>query len=245
MIQKTEVIVLRRMDFRETSVIFTLFSRDFGKIKGLAKGVRIPNSRWLSPATLFSQNAIVFYEKKGLHLITEAELLDSFSNRWASLKKYSAAMYFMELLDLIMPLEDKNEEIYDMALDTLRLLEKESDIQRLVHIFEIKLLSLSGFTPRIDSCVCCKGEILRLAHFSNRWGGLLCEECFNYDKKSLHINHGTVSTLNHILKSDNDRVSRLKMTKPIKSNLGFVLRGFLAYHLDRFPQAYAFMQKSL
>lgn len=245
MIRKAEAIVLKRMDFRETSVIFTLFSREFGKIKGLAKGIRLPDSRWASPLTLSSQNAIVFYERRGLHLITEAELINSLGDNSVSLKESSTAIYLMELLDLIMPLEDKNEEIYDMTRETLHLLREETDIERLVHIFEIKLLSLSGFTPKIDSCVRCKKEILRLAHFSNRWGGLLCEDCFNFDKKSLHINHGTVSTLNHILKSDKNRISRLKMTKPIKNNLGFVLRGFLTYHLDRFPRAYAFMQKTL
>lgn len=245
MIQKTEAIVLKRQEFRETSLILTLFTKDFGKIKGLAKGVRVPYPKWGTNFGLFSHNAIVFYEKKGLYLITEAELINSFREMLA-LNKNIVTSYLIELIDLIMPLEDKNERIFDLTLKTLHLLGKEKDLERIIYIFELKLLQLSGFTPRIDACVRCKKSIVRLAHFSNKWGGLLCQDCLNYDKKSLFINYGTISTLNHILHtSEQDLVSRLKMGRSIKDNLDLILKGFLAYHLERFPRSYAFLQKSL
>lgn len=246
MIQKTEAIVLRCREFRETSLILTLFTKDFGKIQGLAKGIRVAQPKWGANFSLFSYNAIVFYEKKNLHLITEAELLNSFADNFSTLEENLVANYLTELIDLITPLEDKNSEILQLILNTLSLLREESDLERLVHIFEIKLLKISGFMPRIESCLSCKKNIIKLAYFSHRLGGLLCRECLSHDKRALFINHGTILTLTHILNvSDESMLSRLKMSTPIKNNLGFILREFLAYHLDAFPRSYAFMQKAL
>jgi len=246
MIQKTEAVVLRHRDFRETSIILTLFTRDFGKINGLAKGIRVPQPDWGTRFSLFSHNAIVFYEKKGLHLITEGELLSPFSGNSCRLETNAVANYLIELTDLITPLEDKNAAIFEMLLYTLSLLARETDLERIVHIFEIKLLRLSGFTPRIDACLYCKKNVANFAYFSNLLGGLLCPDCLTHDKKATLINRGTVSTLKHILEvRDEHLLRRLKMSVITKNNLGFILRRFLAYHLDKFPRSYAFMQRNL
>lgn len=246
MIQKTEAVVLKRRDFRETSLILTLFTKEFGKINALAKGVRVSCSRWGTAFPLFSHNFIVFYEKRGLHLITEGELLDSFRDSLLAADRNAVANYFIELTDLITSAEDKNSELFEMLLSAFHLLAREKDLARLVHIFEIRLLKLSGFMPRIDACVYCKKRVLNFARFSNHLGGLLCRDCLTHDRKASFVNHGTVSTLNHIVSSPDERLlSRLKMTLPIKNNLGAILKGFLAYHLDRFPRSYGFMHKAL
>ena len=41
-LEKTDAIVIRLVDFSETSCVVTLFSRDYGKIAALAKGARRP-----------------------------------------------------------------------------------------------------------------------------------------------------------------------------------------------------------
>jgi DNA repair protein RecO (recombination protein O) len=246
MIQKTEAIVLRRREFRETSLILTLYTKDFGKIAGLAKGVRIARTRWSSSFPLLSHNTIVFYEKKGLHLITEADLLNSFKDNYADLYRNAVANYLIELTDLVTPWEEKNTELFEMILQALALLNQEKDIKRLEHIFELRLLRLSGFMPHIDGCVSCQKKIEKLARFSHRMGGLLCPDCFGQDKAARAINHGTISTLSHILGTDDEcRLARLKMSSLIREHLGFILREFLSYHLERLPRSYVSIEKAV
>ncbi|MGE4357201.1 MAG: DNA repair protein RecO [Candidatus Omnitrophota bacterium] len=244
MIHKTEVFVLKRSEFRETSLILTLFTKEFGKINGLAKGVRVSPSRWRTSFPLFSYNTIVFYPRRGLNLITEGELLDDFGKDFSPFNKHIFASYLVELVDLFMPLEEKNERIFELLLKFFLLMRNEKDLERMVRIFEIKLIQLTGFSPRIDRCIRCKRNIMNSAYFSHRDGGLLCKNCASQDKNSSLIQPGTISTLKHILKVPEDiLLSRFKMNRLICEELGVILKKFLAYHLDKVPRVYEFMHR--
>lgn len=233
MIQKTEALVLKRKEFRETSLILTLFTKDFGKINSLVKGIRAIHSKWGSNFSLFSHNIIVFYPRRGLSLITEVELIKDFGQDFCQLDKNFSANYLVELVDLLLPLEDKNDAVFDLLLKIFSLLGKERDTERLVHIFELKLLQIIGFSPSIDSCVKCKRNIIHSAYFSHKWGGLLCSRCSSSDNFASSILPGTIYTLRHILRIPIETLlSRLKMDNLIKGELRFILTKFLQYHLE-------------
>ncbi|MCM8779177.1 MAG: DNA repair protein RecO [Candidatus Omnitrophica bacterium] len=244
MIEKAEAIVLKRKEFRETSLILTLFTREWGKINALAKGVRIPTSRWGSNFSLFSHNLIVFYPRKGLSLVTEAELLEDFSEKLAFFSRHLFANYLTQLVDLIMPLEDKNESIFQLLLKTLFLLEKGKEPERLMRIFEIKLLQLSGFSPRIDTCLQCQQKISRFAYFSHTQGGLLCKLCLPSPEYASPLQPGTVSTLRYIINSSGEEIfSRLRMNRVVKDELRCLLAKFLSYHLETLPGSFRLIAK--
>ena len=81
-LQKTQGVVLKREDIRETSVILTLYTRDFGKLNFISKGVRKPEEKFISAYELFALDNIVFYErkKKDLFLLSQCELINFFPN---------------------------------------------------------------------------------------------------------------------------------------------------------------------
>ncbi|MCM8765298.1 MAG: DNA repair protein RecO [Candidatus Omnitrophica bacterium] len=238
MIEKAEALVLRRKEFRETSLLLTLFTREHGKINGLAKGVRLPLTRWGSNFPLFSHNLILFYPRRGISLVTEAELLDDFSERFAPFSRHLFASYLAELVDLILPLEDKNEPLFNLFLKVFFLLGEGKEPEQLVRIFEIKLLQLSGFSPRIDTCLRCQKEITRSAYFSHRRGGLLCLHCGSSDKYTSDLQPGTISTLRYILHAPGEEIfRRLRMGGVIKKELRTILSKFLSYHLETLPRS--------
>ena len=79
-IHKTEAIVLRRMDFRETSLIVDFYTRDFGKLSGILKGIRLEPDKFASTVEISSYNDIIFYKKINttLHLVSACDLKDKF-----------------------------------------------------------------------------------------------------------------------------------------------------------------------
>ena len=80
MIVKTEGIVLKTFDFRETSRIATFFTRDFGKVKGVLKGIRKDPKKFGSSIEKFSVNDIVYYQYRNndIHLVSHCDMKDIF-----------------------------------------------------------------------------------------------------------------------------------------------------------------------
>lgn len=235
MILKTEAIVLKSIDFRETSKIVIFFTRDYGKVTGVLKGIRKDHRKFGSNVDRFSVNDIVYYSSRSsdIHLVSQCDLKNYFFPIRRDLKKSLAASYILELVSLIMPAEDRNQKVYALMLDFLNTLEKEADTNRLVHMFQIKILSLSGFRPHLDSCVKCKKVIAARAKFSLKDGGLICAACPSTDEDVHMITPGTVATILHVERSAWPHCLRLKFPEAVRRELKYILNNFLVYHLGR------------
>ena len=233
-IEKAQALVLRKRDFRETSLIVDFYSLEFGKLSGLLKGIRTEPSKFASNLELFSINEIVFYRKNSsLHLVSQADKWQNFTQIRQSIEKTVLASFMMELVATVMQAEDKNEEVYLLALNCLKELETNYNPSKIATIFKIKMLALSGFKPHFDSCICCSSKIMAQSKFSMSHGGLLCANCCHKDLSSRSIFRGTIATILHIEKNDFRSGLNLGMNPEIKKELDVILNSFLNFHLGK------------
>jgi len=235
-VHKTQGFVLKKEDVRETSVFLTLYTRDFGKIRLTSKGVRSPEQKFLSAYELFALDEIVFYERKrkGFFLLSQCELVDYFSAIRESLERISYAAYFVELVDCVtVPLE-KNVRLYELLLKSLEFLSGRASPKRVARIFEIKLLSFLGLMPRLASCAGCDRALGKEApaRFSFSSGGVLCESCFDKDKRARSVLPGTVNFISRIENLPFDKVGQIKVSQKVGSEVERLLKDFINYHLD-------------
>lgn len=235
MIVQTQGIVLKRFDFRETSQIATFFTRDHGKVTGVLKGIRKDHKKFGSTIDKFSVNDIVYYAHRDsdIHLVGQCDLKVFFFKIRQDMKRTMAASYMIELVDAIMPVEEKNTDIYHLMTEYLNLLEDVDDVNKLVHAFQIKILLLSGFRPFLDSCVICQKKITPKMQFSMKLGGLLCEDCRANDNTATPLSRGAVASLLHIERYALKDVVRLKLTALTRKELKYILNNFLVYHIER------------
>jgi DNA repair protein RecO (recombination protein O) len=233
-IQKTQGFILNREDIRETSLVVTIFTRDFGKLKFISKGVRTAEQRFISAYELFALDDIVFYErrKKGLFLLSQCELVDYFPVIRNSLERMSYAAYFAQFTDAVTPAGEKNEKIYWLLEKSLRLLSGEASPKRVARIFEIKLLSLLGLMPKLRSCAGCDTKVTRIDRFSVSMGGVLCDACRLKDKGAKSVLPGTANFISHIEQSPFEKIGQVKVAKAVGSEVEGLLRTFIDYHLD-------------
>lgn len=234
-IQRTEAIVLNKRDFRETSIIANFYTRDFGKISGILKGIKEEPAKFASTLEPFSYNEIIFYKKRNsnLHLVSQCDLRDNFNLIRENILKISAASLIMELINVIMPQEDKNEDVFNLASAILKELEINNNPNKITTIFKIKILALSGFKPHFDSCVSCGAKIMGQSKFSLSLGGLLCSRCYNKDPKARSIFRGTVATILYIENNDFKNNINLGINPQIKRELDLILSSFLNFHLEK------------
>jgi DNA repair protein RecO (recombination protein O) len=246
-IQKSEAIVLKTYDFRETSLIASFFTKDFGKVSGLIKGIRKEPHRYGGLPLVFSRHIVVFYggPKRDLSLVIQCDAEEEFLSIRQDLKKSNYANYFIELLDSVTQAYDKNAELFELLVNALGALCQNFESWRIARIFEIRLLKLSGFKPRLDACVNCQGEIAGQsalseesclavqAKFGPTLGGMLCQRCFSLDRSAKRVLKGTLASIDYIEKSSWQKALHLKMNRNIAAELADILKIFLSIHLDK------------
>ena len=232
---KTEAIVLKKQEFRETSLIVQFYTRDHGKISGILKGIRKDPRKFASTLEPFSHNEIVFYQKNHstLHLVSQCDVRANFSNIRQNILKTAIAGLMMELVNSVMPVEDKNLEVFELAIASLKDLETTFNPEIVMMIFKFKILTISGFKPHFDSCVSCGQKISGESKFSLNKGGLLCLKCFAKDYKARAILKGTVASMLHIQRNHFLNNLSLGMHPEIKKELELVLNSFLSFHLEK------------
>jgi len=180
--EKALALVVRGTDWSETSRIVTLFTREFGKVRALAKGGRRLKSNFDVAFDLLNVCRVVFLRKAhgGLDLLTEARAEERFPILRNDLLSLYAGYYVAELLADGTQDYDPHPDLFDAAIHTLRGLEKGS-VHESVFAFELVWLRELGYSPRLDACSACGADVnppgAGRVIFSPQAGGVLCPRC--------------------------------------------------------------------
>lgn len=147
---KTEGVILKRTNFGEADKILTIYTRHFGKIKVLAKGVRKTTSRKGGHLELFNWTQLCLTKGRNLDLVTEAETVKSFQAWRKNLRKVALAYYFCELVERLTAENVKNQEIFNLLCGSLLGLGRArlDDLEKASQNFAQSLLEETGFWPR-------------------------------------------------------------------------------------------------
>ena len=179
--EKALALVVRGTDWSETSRITTLFTREFGKVRGLAKGGRRLKGSFEIAFDLLTVCRVVFLRKAsgGLDLLTEAQLAEQFPALRHDLPALYAGYYVAELLADGTQDYDPHPDLFDAALATLRGLgEPGGRVRRAVSLFELVWLKALGYSPRLDECTGCGAAPPGGRVFvSPAAGGVVCGDC--------------------------------------------------------------------
>jgi len=155
---KTEGIILKRTNYGEADRILTIFTKHYGKIRVMAKGVRKLSSRKAGSLELFNQSLLFLVKGKNMDLITEAEVVNLFKNWRKDLNKVALAYYFCELVDKLTPDNQPHPLVFELLRQSFlkrgflpaspaRFAARRAGgpASRLVREFEEKLLNELGF----------------------------------------------------------------------------------------------------
>jgi DNA repair protein RecO (recombination protein O) len=178
--EKALAVVLRATDFSETSRIVTLWTREFGKVRALAKGGRRPRSPFESGLDLLGVCSICFLRKSsgGLDLLTEAQVVRRFPRLRADLSALYAAYYIAELLADWSGDYDPHPVLFDEALETLQALgAPDCPTGPRLARFEFVLLRELGYAPTLTGCAACAAALDPAEAFSPAAGGVVCPAC--------------------------------------------------------------------
>jgi DNA repair protein RecO (recombination protein O) len=235
--EKARALVLRTTDWSETSRIATLWTREFGKVRVLAKGGRRLKSAFENALDLLTLCDIVLLRKSSgsLDLLTEAQVLRRFPRLRTDLSALYAAYYVAELLADWMEDYDPHPRVFDEAVDTLAVL-GEPDVAagpRLAR-FELVLLRELGYGPAVEACAACGTSVdgTGLA-FSAAAGGVVCPRCQGHQRDRRPLSPACWEALRE-LRDPGDAWRRLDAV--VRSELRQLLGHYVTYLMGRKPR---------
>jgi DNA repair protein RecO (recombination protein O) len=149
--QVSETFVLRTYPFREADLIVSFFTRDQGKLRGVARRARRPKSAFGSGLERLSQvrMAYVLRENAELANLTSCELIDSQFGLQADYTCSLALDFFTEVTDQLMPPHEPNEKYFRLLKATLEFLRSGGSVWSAVDYFTVWSVRLAGVLPEL------------------------------------------------------------------------------------------------
>lgn len=232
-IQKTNAIVLKTLPFRSSSLIVTFFTETFGKVKGIAKGVRQEREIRGTAYDLFTNVEIIYYEKtrSELHLISDCVMTEAYPSLRTTLESITFASYFCDLVDQLTEVHDPNSTIYEL-LNFCFIYLSSIPASRLSRLFEIKFLSEIGWLPHLESCLGCGKRELESGCFSARQGALYCVNCARSIQDARPISREPLHIMRYYATHDLPDSIKLPMSKQTEKDLEELMDRFLTDRLS-------------
>jgi DNA repair protein RecO (recombination protein O) len=233
--EKAIGLVVRTHDWSETSRICTIYTREFGKVRALAKGGRRLKSSFEVGLDLLSVCSIVLLRKSsgGLDLLTEARVEERFAGLRTNLAALYAGYYIAELLGDGTQDYDPHPMLFEHSLETLRQLAAGGNVLPLVSAYEWTWLSELGVKPVVDQCVGCLQTLATgLLAYSPMAGGVLCATCASGQRDRRSLSRTALACLQEIAVGELPAV-----THEVRQLLGYTV----ACVLGRRPKVLSFL----
>jgi len=195
---KDYAICIRHQDYSESSQIVTLFGRQSGKIRALAKGSRRPRSKFEGGIDLLTAGEVLFStgrSESSLATLTEFHLQESWAGLRGKLVALHCGQFMGDLMSQFTEDYDPHEDLFDIFVKALGDLQKGGQPVMILAVFELALLREVGMQPIWDRCCSCRGGLgeQQRMYFSSTSGGMLCRDCEGAIAEKRYVRPGVVS----------------------------------------------------
>ncbi len=234
-ILKTDAVVLKGWKMGETSKILSLYTRDFGKVKVVAKGGRNPKSPFRGCLEPLTAIRIIYYDKRtrDLQLLSRADLIDSHSRIIGNMERTTLGLAAAELVDRAVTGEESLPSVYNLLISTLCGLNEQQDfLEAILWYFESHFIYLMGYQPKWDHCLDCNQSLGKAGgFFQPESGGLLCGPCGS-QKRGLVVGGETLEILFWLQRCRLEEVVQLKPSPSQKSEIRKMFDLYFKAHID-------------
>ncbi len=237
---KTEAVVLSKINYRDSSIIASLYSKDSGKMSVIIKGGRSPKSKIGMMVDPLNHLEIVFYKKESrdVQLLSGAEIISHFHHLKEDLERLKYSYAVIELVKKISPENEPNVKVFKGIVRILSLFDSSNERPEILFgRFFLFFIEEVGYQLQLFKCsVCGKDDLRNKILGYNYDRGLLCEDCRSENINNYEINSELFDYL-YCLKTNKSILSVNDYT--IKNAINF-FETYLKFHISDFKGIQSF-----
>lgn len=230
---RTEAVVLRSLEYGETSQIVTLLTREKGKLTVMAKGARRPNSPYGASLQPMAYTQVVFYYKptRSMQMLSESALMEPMPTIRRSLHKITIGLRIVELVRALLEDEDPQPSVFDLTQHTLHQLDAAD--QRAGNVwpyFQLRLATQLGFAPAVQREV--------VAQIDDDDGGVdLASGAVRASSDTAtaayrRASRAALRAFAIFARADLDTVMRMQLTPPLRREVERLVDAYMRYQFE-------------
>jgi DNA repair protein RecO (recombination protein O) len=243
---RAEAVVLRHANWGEADRILTLYTREQGKLRAIAKGARKIRSRKAGHLEPFTHITLQLARSRDIPIVTQVETIDPYLPVREDLTRTGYAAYVLELLDrFTYEQEEGNLPLFRLLTDTLARICSTADVWVVVRHYEMRLLDHLGYRPQLFECANCRNPIQPVdQYFSPAAGGVICPSCGNGLPGLWPISVEVLKYLRHFQRSSYHEVARIRVAALLQKEIETIMQNYFTYLLERSLNTPSFIKKN-
>ena len=205
----------------------------FGKISCLAKGARRTKSLLLAGTQFLCFGDYMLYKGGEVYRMNSCETIELFYNLRIDFDKLKYAALITKIINDVTTENQNTYKMLRLYLNTLYTIsEREKNLDQVLAIFELRLISLLGFKPVIDECTSCR-EKENLNHFSIADNGFKCDICSKQDTSAIKIMDVTRDAIKYTILSPQEKLFSFTIPEESIRELTIISKLYMNQKLEK------------
>lgn len=236
---KTQAVVVGRRALGESDRLVEFYTRDFGKLRGVARGARRPRSRFGSALEPFTLGELVFFDTGRSELVSvdHFDILQPFVGVREHLERLGRGAWAVECVVRLSADRDPHQALFRLLVRALRALEASPRPAWVSICFAMRAVDLLGHRPRIDRCASCgRPSPFPQGALDVTVGGLVCGRC-GPGADAIPLSTAAVGTLKRFRELRWEEALRLPLAPALAAEVSGVIEGVIARLAGQVPRS--------
>jgi len=236
--------VLREVALGEADRLIEILTAQKGLVTALARGSRRVKSPLLAATQMFALSDFTLFNYKGRTTIDAAELVEPFLRLREDLDRLVCAAHLAEVFHDLVRDDLSDDRMYVLWAYSCHAILSQPDPLLVVHVAQLKALSVSGFTPALDACQACRNPNLSTGWFDFQAHGFICPEDYRpaQGRDVLHLSAPALACLKHIVLSPAERLFAFNVSDAVKQEVRTFSDRYLTAIMEKNYQRLSLLQ---
>lgn len=230
---KTKGIIISENNTSDFDKMLTMLTPGLGKISCAAKGARRPKSTLLAGSQFLCFGEYMLYKGANSYNINSCETIEVFYNLRTDLDKLDYAVFITKIISDVTTENQNNYKILQLFLNTLYIIsETDKNLELVLSIFKMRLLSILGLRPNIAECVTCKAKE-DLHSFSIKDNGFKCKACAKLDTSAITMEEATKKGIQYAILAEPKKLYSIQLSETAIKEFSLISRVYLNEKLEK------------